>query len=183
MVPLLIGNEHKVMKYFLLQRNSGFTLVEMLLTIALFSFVVGGVVMLPPLFRASFNKQQVVLDVTSDGDWAMDRMLLDIRTAQQIQRPNFQSTGTTLVLTSSSGNLVKYYVDTDNLMRCEGSTCVYFANRKKVAMTNFSITDFSASQTERVITVSFTLDHRYNSLGRAEYNFSKDFYGTAMKRN
>lgn len=173
-----------IMNKNFLQQESGFTLVELLLTIALFSFVVGGVVLLPPLFRSSFNKQQVMLDVNSDGNWAMDRILYDVRNAGKIISPLQNSAAQNLLIHSKTGDSIYYVQKGTRLIRCFNGQCADLINLNKVECASFSVTDLSGqllTANERVVSVSLKLNHVYNSLGRAEYTYSKTFYGTAMK--
>lgn len=161
--------------------QKGFTLIELLLTLALFSFIVSGVVLLPPLFRESFNRQQVALDVNSDGQWVMDRILSDIRNTMKVGSPQVQRTTNDLfVVTAPYAQKIKYVQNGLNLERCVNGDCQTILNKEKVNCEKFVVKDISDGSGRRVISVYLRLSHVYNNLGKPEYSYTQEFSGTAI---
>lgn len=169
------------MKKTILQQ--GFTLIELLLTLALFSFIVSGVVLLPPLFRESFNRQQVRLDVNSDGQWVMDLMLSDIRNSDKLASPQFQETTSELHLVVGPYAQEIIYRQNSNLLeRCLNGDCQTILNNQKVKCEKFVVKDISDSSGRRIISIYLRLSHVYNSLGKSEYFYTQEFNGVAMRQ-
>lgn len=162
--------------------KNGFTLIEVLLTLALFTFIVGGVVVLPPLFRESFMRQQVALDVNSDGDMAMQIILKDIRNAQKINPPQTGQTSSAMYLVLYSGVGVKYSMQNGDLLRCDNNGCVSMLNVNKVRCEKLVFYDKTATNGRKIVGIYLRLSHVYNNLGTPQLYYTKEFTATAMKQ-
>lgn len=164
-------------------KNSGFTLIELTLYLAIFSSIIGSVVGLGIVATGQRVKSQAVAEVTYQGESALAFISQAVRDAISIASPSQGSSGSTLNLVMSAAPTNPTLFDTfttgsaTQLRVSEGSAVNrYFLTNSHVTMSGLNFSNVGLSGTKGSIKIQFTLNY-LDASSRSEGNFSKTFYG------
>ncbi|HUD06771.1 MAG TPA: prepilin-type N-terminal cleavage/methylation domain-containing protein [Candidatus Saccharimonadales bacterium] len=165
--------------------QSGFTLAEVLLYLAIFSLVIGAIVGLAAITSLQRVKSEAIAEVNYQGESNVSLIDQTIRNASSINDPAMANSDTMLSLTVvDAGNnptVFDSYNDgtTNRLRLSEGSPAnVTYLTSSHVNLSGLSFINEGLFNTKGSILFHFTLSYQSGS-SLAEYNYVKTFYGAA----
>ena len=163
--------------------KKGFTLVEVLLYLAILSIVVLAFSSFLFLSYTSRIRASVISEVEQQGDQTMTLITQNIRNAANVSSPLSGSTSNSLTLTQYTAGVSPTVFDQlGNTMRItEGAGSAINITSNRVNVTNFSFQNLSRPSTPGNIQIKFTLTYASSS-NRNEYSYSKTFISTASLR-
>lgn len=170
-----------------LDSQRGFTLLELLLYVAISAIIMSGIVTLLILLMNSRVKNQTVTEVESQGAFIMQELGASIRNSAAITAPAAGASATSLTLDTrdDTKDPVIYSLTSGVVSVTEGSgpkPTVTPLNSSAVTVSGLSFQNLSlAGTTSQVIRVTFTVTYT-NPSGRDEYNYSKTFYNSYSLR-
>lgn len=140
----------------MIKKNSGFTLVELLIYMGLISILM---VFMSQLFGAIFDvkiESEANSAVDQDGRFILSRLIYDIERSAAITTPlNYGSSSTSLVLTID-GVSNSYSVTGGNLQLANGSGTANI-NSSQTAVSNMSFLKIGNETANETVQISFTL--------------------------
>jgi type II secretory pathway pseudopilin PulG len=168
--------------------SGGFTLIELVLYISIFSLIIGAIAGLTIGASSERVQNQAAVDVNYQGEAVMFEIVQAINNASSINSPTISNSNSTMSLSTASAgtNPTIFNIFTDSstvrLQINEGSpsTQNYLTN-SRVLVSNLLFTNVGASGSKGSILIQFTLSSLTAS-SRREFNFSKTFYGAASIR-
>lgn len=163
--------------------KKGFTLVEILLYLAVLSIIVFALSSFLFLAYTSRVRATVIAEVEQQGSQTMSIITQNIRNAVSITAPASGSTAASLTLTEYTGANSPTVFDQsgDTLRITEGVAAAVNITSNRVVVSNLSFQNLSRPSTPGVVQIKFTLTH-INPSNRGEYIYSKDFTSTASLR-
>ncbi|MFA6476295.1 MAG: prepilin-type N-terminal cleavage/methylation domain-containing protein [Candidatus Paceibacterota bacterium] len=167
-------------KYF---KKDGFTLIETLIYVFIFSLFIIGAVSFMSSLTSSRLRNQTVLEVNDQGSKAMKTMTQAIRNASNVNSPTISNTASNL-------SLVTYTPVTSPTVFSESGGVLYITEglgaptaltNNKVIVNNLAFSNLSRPATPDIIKISFNLASQAasSSLG-GSYSFT--FNGSANLR-
>lgn len=158
----------------------GYTLIELLLYIAMLGILLPSVVMFMGAAVETRVKNQTITEVNEQGMAAMDTVTQIIRNANAITAPAAAASGAALTVTVPTASLSPTIFDVSGsaLRVKEGAAAAIPLTSNDVQVSNLTFTNLTRSGTAGTVQVSFTLSYVNNS-GRNEYNYQKTFTTTA----
>ena len=168
---LILHGISKAMKMKHNNNNSGFTLIEVLLYIAIFSSIIMVIVALAINSIAERQKNEVFTAVNYQGEAAMEIIEQDIHEASSIASPNSGVAASAIELNIArrplyNPTIFSTYNDgsTNHLEISQGSPSVntYLTN-SYVSISNLSFTNEGLSGTNGSIQISFSLSYKSTS--------------------
>lgn len=165
------------------QQHRGFSLLELILYVGLFSFLILTIMMFLGLLLTARIKQQTITDVEQQGSRIIRQMTQTIRNADTITAPAAGTSATSLSLDVYTASLdpTVFSLSGNTLMLTEGSAAAISLNSSRVSITNLSIVNASRPGTPGLVRIQFTISRTSASV-RNEYTYSKTFYGSASLR-
>jgi type II secretory pathway pseudopilin PulG len=164
-------------------KKKGFTLLEVLLYVAILSTIL--VTITSFLFAMlQFNvRGNVTTEVEQQGVQVMQLITQSVRSSEGINSPLLGTTSNTLSLvTDDTGlNPTIYELNNTSLQLTEGINLSEILTNDKVEVTDLTFRNIGRPDTDGIVRVEFTLTH-VNPENRNEYNYSKTFYGSAAIR-
>ncbi len=167
------------------RRETGFTLAEVILYVALFALIIGAIVGLASLSSLQRVQSQVIAEINYHGENALTLISQTIRNSSSINSPSLGNSGNQLNLTtqdpSTSPTIFDSYLDgsTNRLRLSEGSPATLnYLTSHNVQLSGLTFTNAGASGTKGSIAVTFVLTYNSSSTA-AEYTYSKTFFGAA----
>lgn len=165
--------------------NYGFTLIEVILYIAIFSSIIMLIVALAINSVAERQKNEVFTAVNYQGEAAMEIIEQDIHQATGITSPAIGNSASALGLsmsqTSINPTIFSSYNDgsTNHLEISQGSPSVnnYLTN-SHVSISNLTFANEGLMGTKGSIEISFTLSY-HSSSTLEEFTYQNTFYGAA----
>jgi len=163
--------------------KKGFTLVEMLLYLAILSVVILSFSSFLFLSYTSRSKAATIAEIEQQGSQTMSLITQNIRNAASITAPAGGVSASSLTLTEYTGAVSPTVFDqSGNTMRItEDTTAAVNITSNRVVVSNLSFRNLSRPSTPGVIQIKFTLTH-INPDNRGEYSYSKNFTSTASLR-
>jgi type II secretory pathway component PulJ len=164
-------------------KNKGFTFIELLLYISMFTFVILSISIFLSTISFSNTKNQTIMEVENQGRFIMEHIKKSIRNSEAITSPGSGGTSTSLTLDvyDAPSDPTIYDVLGGNIRITEGITSPEELNNDRVEVSNMSFQNLSRADTPGIVRIEFTLTHT-NTSGRNEYDWSKVFWGTASVR-
>ncbi len=166
-----------------IKAQSGFTLLESMLYIAIAAVVVMGSTFFYQILLESRIKNQTIAEVEQQGAKVMRLMTETVRNASAINQPPEGEKDSTLSLATYSG-----VTDPTIFAVSDGVIGIQEGSGKPVSLTNsrISVSDLmfhnvSRSGTPGIVRLEFTLTY-VNASGRNEYAYSKTFSSSAALR-
>ncbi len=170
--------------FFYSTKERGFTLLELLLYIAVSSVVLGVVASFYSTLITARIKHQTITEVEQQGEQALRLITQALRNAESITSPGGGSSGDTLVLDmyDSVDDPTTFDLSSGSMRACRGSGCTATAiTGSTVTVSGVTFQNLSRASTPGVVRITFTLN-RSTTSGRNEYDYSKTFYASASLR-
>jgi prepilin-type N-terminal cleavage/methylation domain-containing protein len=163
--------------------RKGFTLVEMLLYIAILSIIIMAFSSFFFLSYTSRIKAAAIAEVEQQGSQTMSLITQNIRNATSIASPTAGVSAGSLTLTEYIGANSPTVFDqsVDTLRITEGVATAVNLTSNRIVVSNLSFQNLSRPSTPGVVQIKFTLTH-INPSNRGEYIYSKNFTSTASLR-
>lgn len=196
-LALLLGVFNKVRKtylsvekksyvFFSVKRNkntipklvSGFTLVETIIYVAIFSMLIGAIFSFVGTLQISRTHNQLILEVNDQGSRISRIISSTIHSASSINSPTASSTATilSLVMASSTINPTVFSVGGDGVLYItEGAENAVALTNNKVSIDNLLFENYSKPVTPGVIRFSFIIK---NTASSTKDFYSNNFYGS-----
>jgi len=167
-----------------INNHTGFTLIELLLYVVLISALLITVSIFVSLMLSVRIKSRTVSDVEANGRIAIEQIQQSIRNATDVNSPTPGNNATSLSIDTPTpaNNPTVFDVSGDTLRITEGAgSPIDLTDSNNIEITNINFENVARPGTPDIIRISFTVSFKSDS-NRNEYNFSKDFYGTAGRR-
>ena len=164
--------------------QKGFTLVEMILYVALCSLLLVSISTLLSSLLSARVRSQAINEVNQQGFQVMHLMTSTIRNGRSIQTPSIGATSSLLSVTvvNSIASPTIFNIASGTLRIQEGSGASVALTNSRVSASALQFQNVSsASTTEKIVKLTFVLSSN-NISGRSEYSFSKTFTGSATLR-
>lgn len=164
--------------------SSGFTLIEVLLYVAIVSIIFGGIMSLLDATFKSRIRNEVIAEVERGGNNVMSVITQHVRSAQSITSPAASSTATTLTLVMPDMNIspVVFQISGGRIEMSERGLGTTTLTSTQLTASSLLFTNLSRSTTEGAVRVMFTLDYA-NPGGVQAYNYQARFVGGASLKN
>lgn len=151
----------------------GFTLLEMILYLAILSTLVFGIASFVNLISVARVKNQTITEVEGQALQIMEIMTQAIHNAESITTPTFGQNQNNLSLLDSNNNTVEFGL-ADGVVTVDRGVGPVSLNNDRVALSNLEFKNLSRSGTRDIIQINFTLSHNNNS-GEQLYNYSRTY--------
>lgn len=163
--------------------QSGFTLVEILLYLAISSFIllsVSGFVSASMRARA---QSKVIAEVEQQGERIAQVISQTVRNSRGINAPAVGTSGSSLSVatTVSATNPTIFNLSGGNVTITEGSGSALPLNNNLVTISGLTFQNVSMASTPGSVRVQFTISYNTASQDKV-YQYSKVFYATASVR-
>lgn len=166
-----------------MKNNKGFSLIETIVYIAIFSMFIGALVTFTLNINSSRLKSQTMLEVKGQGADLMRILTKTITNATAINYPGTGlDSGTISVNTIDALKTPTIFSGSgEAIYITEGANSALVLTNNKVKVTNLSFTNVSKINTPGLIQIRFTISNTA-SQKLPEQQYSIDFYGTASLR-
>lgn len=174
------------MKYFFnkkINTSQGFTLLELLLYVAISSILLTTISLFLSTLLQSRIKNQTISEVDGQGMVAMELMAQIIRNADTVSAPAAGATGSSLTLTTTvpAQSPTVFDLAAGALRITEGATPAIPLTNSRITVSSLSFQNLSRAGTPGTIRIQFTISAVNNS-GRNEYAYQKTFTASATLR-
>ena len=165
------------------KKEGGFTLVEVLLYLAISSAMLTVIVTFLFVLMQSRIKNQTIAEVEQQGLQAVQLITTTARNAEAIvvPVPGASSTSLTLQVSDVAKDPTVFSVSEGTFFITEGASVPIAITSPLVEASDISFSNLSATGTPGSIKISFTLS-RTNVDGKSEYDYSQTFYGSSNIR-
>jgi type II secretory pathway pseudopilin PulG len=167
------------------QTVKGFTLVEMILYVAICSGLLLSLSLFLTFILGQRIKNQIIADVNQQGQQAMWMITQTVRNGRSIDVPVLEASGSSLSITTVSPVLNPTIFDSNGsstLEIKEGVSAYIPLTNSHVQMQSLVFQNVSStSSSDRILKINFTLQYK-NLSGSADYSYSKSFSGSATLR-
>lgn len=165
------------------QTQAGFTLIEVLLYLAVSSFILFSVSSFVVASMRARAESQVIAEVEQQGERLMQVMAASVRSSRGINSPVVGASGASLSVftTVPATNPTVFGLSSGNITITEGAGGAVALDNTLVTVSGLTFTNVSRPSTPGTIRIQFTLTYS-NPAGGQEYQYSKVFYGTASVR-
>jgi type II secretory pathway pseudopilin PulG len=162
-----------------MNKNKGFTLIELILYVGITSFVLTAVVLFLALMLETQTKNRTIMEVNQQGTQIVQIINQAIHNAVNINSPALGLSGDRLSLgmNDSLKDPTIFEVNSDTLWMDEGTNS-YALTNSKVSIVNLIFKNRSKSSTPGIISFEFTLSH-VNPDNREEFDYTKTFSSSA----
>jgi len=168
----------------ILRSHKGFTLVEMVLYVAVCSILLVTISVFLSFLLGARVRSQAMTEVNQQGFQVMSLITQTIRNGRSIEVPSIGSSTSTMSLTTSNTllNPTLFYVSSTTLYIQEASKASVALTNSRVRVSGLTFQNVSSgSSTEKIMRISYTIEY-LNPEGRSEYSFIKTFSGSATLR-
>jgi type II secretory pathway pseudopilin PulG len=159
---------------YLKNKSQGFTLLELVLYVAIAAVVLGAISSLIFILWQARIKNKVVSEVEQQGMFAIKYLTNVIKQADTVLIPTQANLSSNLELVSSSFGQVNIFEDNGRLAVVENNGNTSFLTGENVIVKNLSFSNFSRPQTSGLIGINFSLENKSSSV-RFEYNYQSNF--------
>ena len=162
------------------RRQAGYTLIELLLYVAISGMLLTGVVGFFGLVTEARVKNQSISEVDEQGAAAMDYITQTIRNATSISSPVVGATGASLTLVVPTGALSPtiFSLSGTVLQVKEGAAAAIPLTSNEVQVSSLTFHNLTRTGTGGIVQVSFVVT-RTNPNNRTEFEYQKTFTGSA----
>lgn len=157
-------------------RQAGYTLIELLLYIAMVGVLLAAVTAFFGITTDARIKNQSMTEVNEQGVFALDMIAQTVRNGTSLSSPAAGASGSQLTLTVPTGALSPTVFDVSGgvLRIKEGAGGVVAITNSKVQVTSLTVTNLTRSGTGGIVRISLTLSRR-NTAGANAYDYTKTF--------
>jgi Tfp pilus assembly protein PilW len=161
----------------------GFTLIEMLLYIAITSAMLLAISVFLMALIQSRVKNQTIAEVDQQGIQVMQMLTQIARNAEAITSPaqGASASSLTLDVISATNDPTIFNLSNGVINITEGTGTTVALTNSQVTADSLTFKNLSRTSTPGTIRIQFTLSH-VNLENRNEYSFTKTFTGTATLR-
>jgi len=169
------------------QEARGYTIIEMLLYIAIFSLIIGSILSVAMSIADQRIQNQATQEVDYQGNMAINSITQSLRNASSINTPTPTNTSSSISfnLPVTSNNPIVYDVigeqGVNRLHMRMGTTSPEYLTNTRVSITNLSISNRAISGGKDSIYISFTLTY-HNPTNKPQLSYQKNFYGVTTLR-
>lgn len=163
-------------------RQSGFTLLELLLYVSISGILMVGIVSFMIVLQTARVKQTTIGEVEQQGSQAMAYMTQVLRNAQAVTAPTpgTNSNSITIDVVDSTSDPTVFTESSGVLQVSEGTTpIVTDLTSDTVVVSDLLFENNAISGTRDTITISITLTHA-NPTGKPEYRYDQTFTDTVQ---
>lgn len=160
-------------------KNKGYSLVETLVYVLIFTILFGTIVTVTVLLSNSYRNIKALRDIESSAIATMNRMGREIKNSNTVDGTGTVynvSPGSLLLDTASSTEDVKFYLSSGKIMLQEGTATIGALTLDSVTVTSLIFKPIVSTSSEAV-KVEMTLEAR-----GGKGTISKNFYTTAVLR-
>jgi len=171
------------MKRSLFKKNDGFSLVEMLIYIAILSFLLVIIINLLSGLLTSQRNLKSAKNIENSGIYGFERMVREIRDAKNIDTSNSQlntNPGVLVLNTTDENNVdrtVEFFVSNETLHIKENGVDLGPLTPKNASVTNLIFRSVDTANSEAV-KIEFTAES-----GSGQFYKQGNFYSTAILRS
>lgn len=160
-------------------KKKGFTLIELIFYIALFSVFFVSLFLVLNIFYENKNKNSVTIEVEQQGLLISQVISQEIRNSQSIISPTIGDNSSSLSLQSFdvSRSPIVFYLDSGTLILSENGSVIDNLNSNRIIVSNLNFVNNSIVDNIQGISFSFTVSYKNNS-GKKQYEYNKDFFGS-----
>ncbi|MBI5037935.1 MAG: prepilin-type N-terminal cleavage/methylation domain-containing protein [Candidatus Kerfeldbacteria bacterium] len=168
--------------YHINAEQKGFTLMEILIYLAISGIIIAGVSTLLYVMLGARVKQQTINEVEQQGAFMMRYITQAVRNADAITEP---ASGAAVNLTLNMYDLtddpmvISLTGNTLSVSRAGEPAIALHSDRVEIA--NVAFTNVSYAGTPGALSITYTV-RSVNPSGRQEYSYEKTFYGSATIR-
>jgi len=164
------------MKSTYTNRQQGYTLIELLLYVAIVGSLLTGVVTFFGIVVDARVKNQSVTEVNEQGTFALDYVAQTIRNANSLTSPTIGTTASALTIAVPTASLTPtvFSLSSGALQVKEGAAAAVNLTGSKVQVTAFSVKNLSRANTPGIIQISLTLNRTTNIAGN-NYDYPRTF--------
>jgi Tfp pilus assembly protein PilW len=174
--------KHLKAKSFKLKAKNGFTLVELILYIALAAVILLATTELLGLVLTSRIKNQTIAEIEQEGSRVLNIISFEIRNSDAVTGPPPAGSNSTLTLIKQNNPTPVIFSLSGNTLEMEETPGVTVPlTSKNVEVESVVFRNLSSPNTKGTIRIELRLKHK-NSSGRNEYDFKQEFYGSASLR-
>lgn len=168
-------------------QHSGYTIIEMLLYIAIFSLIIGSILSVAMSIANQRIQNQITQEVDYQGNLAITNITQNLRNASTINTPTPGNTSASLSLnTPSSDNNPSIYdvindQSVDKLRFKAGVSAAEYLTSSRVSISNLSFSNMAITGGRDSVYISFTLTY-HNPANKPQLDYQKNFYGVTTLR-
>jgi Tfp pilus assembly protein PilW len=165
---------------YITRSAAGFTLIEMLLYVALVSMLLIAITGFFGLSADARVKNQTIAEVDQQGTQVMDYITQTIRNASSISAPAIGTSASSLTAVVPTASLSPTVISLNGtaLQTVEGSASAVPLTSSRVQVSSLTFKNLARSGTNANLQISFVIT-RTNPNSRNEYEYSKTFTSTA----
>ena len=163
--------------------QKGFSLIEMVIYIAVFAVFVGALITFLLNINSTRLHAQIVLEVNGQGASLMKTLTLAVKSATAINSPGTGvSSGVLSINTANSQTTPTVFSeDGETLYITEGTGTAMALTNNKVKLTDLTFTNVSQAGTPGIIQIRFTISNTASKTSTYE-QYSTNFYGSSSLR-
>ncbi len=175
------------MKHIDKDNQKGYTIIEMLLYITVFSLIIGSILAVAVSITNQRIQNQINQEVDAQGRLIISSITQSLRNASTINNPSVGNSSSSLSLNTTTATNNPTIFDTAidqnvNKMRMKvGSASPEYLTSSRVSVSNLSFTNKAISGGRDSIDISFTLTY-YNPSNKSTLQYQKNFYGVSTLR-
>lgn len=168
-------------------QHSGYTIIEMLLYIAIFSLIIGSILSVAMSIANQRIQNQITQEVDYQGNLAITNITQNLRNASTLNTPTPGNSSASLSFNTSTpaNNPSVYDVSGDqsvNKLRFKaGSSASVYLTSSRVTMSNLNFSNRAITGGRDSIYISFTLSYN-NPTNKPQLSYQKNFYGVTTLR-
>lgn len=166
-----------------IHNQEGFTLIELILYVAIISFILLSITSLIVMLFQVRVKNQTVVEVNQQGAQIVHLISQTIRSSEGITAPVAGATASSAtfdVITVADDPTI-FDISSGAIRITEGAGSATPLSNSRVTASGLSFQNISRINTPGIIKFEFTLTH-VNPENRNEYDYAKTFYATAAVR-
>lgn len=162
-----------------MKNHKGFTLVEIIIYIALSSFLL---LAMTSFFQTSLSartKSETIAELEQQAMQIMNRLVYVIENAEAINSPSIGNSASSLSLAMSNASInpTVFSLSNKNISMTEGVSAPLNLNNDLLEVDNLKFTNLSYAATAGIIRIEFTLSY-VNNDNSQEHSWSKTFYNS-----
>lgn len=164
------------------KNSAGFTLIEMLIYIAIIGIVISGFVSYSLSVSGARNKNYSTVTVQANGRTALEIFRQKIHQAEAVIIPNYSATSTLLLLDMPgvSPNITFSVIDGVLLMK-EGSLATTTITENNVLISNLLFTNLAGNNERENIGIDFVVNYRM-PVTDVRFDYSKSYHTAISTR-
>lgn len=171
------------MKIFLEKKEKGFTLVEVLLYIAITGVIIFSISVFLSVVLEARVRNQTMAEVEQEGIRVMQIISQTVRNASVINSPAIGTSAANISLdvVDVAKDPTLFDLSSGVIRIKEGASAYVSLTNSRLIASGLTFTNLSRASTPGTVRIQFTLTH-IKTDGRDEYDYARTFYGSASLR-